>query len=113
MHELTLAEQTLDMALEVAREQHASRIEELKLRVGPLSGVVDEALEFALASLTPGTMAAGARVSIVHVPLVCFCHHCHHPFESMTLSYRCPDCGEPSADIRQGREMDLVSIEVS
>jgi len=27
-------------------------------------------------------------------------------------SFRCPLCGEPSMDLRQGREMDIDSIEI-
>lgn len=113
MHELALAESTLEIALATAREADAKHIDTLTMRVGPLSGVVDEALEFALSSLVQGTMAEGAELAIEHVPLVCYCAHCKKEFESHKLSYRCPACGVVSKDVRQGREMELVSIEVT
>jgi hypothetical protein len=27
-------------------------------------------------------------------------------------SFRCPRCGEPAADLRQGRELEIASIEL-
>ena len=48
---------TLDTAVRQARAAGATRIHTLRLRVGRLSGVVTDALEFAFEALRPGTPA--------------------------------------------------------
>ena len=47
MHEVSLLENTLELALDYARQQNATQIHHLTLRVGQLSGVIPEALQFA------------------------------------------------------------------
>jgi hydrogenase nickel incorporation protein HypA/HybF len=113
MHEFGLAESTLNIAMERARAQGAEHIHAISLRIGALAGVVEEAFTFAFECLADGTIAQGAKLSIEHVPISCYCSACAREFETRSFSYRCPDCGQPSADVRRGREMDLVSMEVS
>jgi len=42
--------------------------------------------------------------------------HCDNCREDVELdgvqSFRCPKCGEPCSDMRQGRELDIDSIEI-
>ena len=113
MHELGIAQQTLDMAVAETRRQGASRVLAMRLRIGDLSGVVPEALQFALETIVEGTPAAGARIDIERVLPACYCVHCKREFEVSDSSYACPDCGEISVDMRHGKEMDLVSLEVA
>jgi hydrogenase nickel incorporation protein HypA/HybF len=113
MHELSLMEQTLAIALEHAQREGASHIHQLTMRVGALSGVVPDALRFAFDVLTPGTIAEGARLDIESVPLVARCARCGQEFEAADLLGECPRCGETATELRQGRELELASLEVS
>jgi hydrogenase nickel incorporation protein HypA/HybF len=47
MHEVSLLESTLELAVDYAHQQGATQIHRLTLRVGQLSGVIPEALQFA------------------------------------------------------------------
>ncbi len=60
MHELSIMQSALSLALDQARQAGAARVHTIRLRIGALSGVVPDALEFAFEALTPGTMAEGA-----------------------------------------------------
>jgi hydrogenase nickel incorporation protein HypA/HybF len=113
MHEVSLMQSALEIAQEQAKRQGAARIHRLKMRIGALSGVVPEALEFAFEVVTSGTMAEGAAFEIEKVPVVCWCEGCAQEFEPEGYFYECPACGRPSRDIRRGREMELVEMEVS
>lgn len=104
---------TLAAAVRQARSAGATRIHGLRLRVGRLSGVVTDALEFAFAALRPGTPAADARLEIETVPATMWCAQCRAEFESPEFLCECPTCGRPSGELRRGREMELVSLEVS
>jgi hydrogenase nickel incorporation protein HypA/HybF len=113
VHEAGLAQTALEVAAEKARERGATRVHRLTLRVGDLSGVVPEALRFALEALSPGTPAEGAVFDIAVVPVECQCPACDLPFHPADVVYACPACGQISWDVRRGHELELVSLEVS
>jgi hydrogenase nickel incorporation protein HypA/HybF len=106
---------TLEIALEHAARHGAGRILRLVLRVGDLSGVVPEALEFAFDVVTTGTMAEGARLEIMRVPLICACTACGSQFQppDVFFDFDCPQCHGMSARVCQGRELELDYLEVS
>jgi hydrogenase nickel incorporation protein HypA/HybF len=113
MHELSLMEQTLAIALQHAEREGASHIHQLTMRVGVLSGVVPDALRFAFDVLARGTMAEGAQLAIESVPIVARCARCNQEFEAADFFADCPRCGETATELRQGRELELASLEVS
>ncbi len=113
MHEVSIMENTLAMAVKRAAEEGAHRIHRLTMRIGPLSGVVPEALEFAFVVLRRGTIAEGATLAVERVPIVCFCSACRLEFQAEDLFCECPRCHTPSAEVHQGRELELASLEVS
>ena len=113
MHEVRLMQDTLILAQQRAKAAQAERIHCLRMRVGALSGVVPESLEFAFEILAKGTMAEGATLSVERVPIVCFCPTCDREFPAADLYCECPGCHQPSVDVRQGRELELAFLEVS
>ena len=113
MHELSIMESALNLALDQAREHGAVRIHALRLRIGALSGVVPEALEFAFEALTAGTPAEGAKLIIDQVPARFWCPTCVSEFQAEDLFAECPVCKRPSGDLRAGREMELASMEIA
>ena len=112
MHELSIMQSALDLALEQARLAGASRVHAIRLRVGTLSGVVPDALEFAFEALAPGTPAEGAALDIENVPARFWCGRCSCEFQADDLWAECPDCHQASGEIRAGRELELASMEI-
>lgn len=120
MHELSIAEDLLSIALDAVQQGadlealSDSIIEEVHLRVGLLAGVEKETLHFCYDVVTEGTPLAGSRLVIQDVPVVIFCASCEAERELPgTQSFLCPICGRPSSDVRQGRELELMSIRLS
>lgn len=113
MHEVGLMLSALELAAAEARRQGASRIHRLTLRVGALAGVEPDALAFAFDVASAGTPAEGATFAVEGVPVVCYCSGCQSEFRPADAVFRCPACGELSADVRRGRELELASLEVS
>jgi hydrogenase nickel incorporation protein HypA/HybF len=103
----------LDLAERQARGAGASAIHRLQMRIGKLSGVVTEALRFAFQALKQNTLAATATLEIEEVQPVCWCSRCQLEFSVNDYIYQCPHCHELSAELRRGREMALVGLEVS
>ena len=103
----------VDAACEEADRLGNVRVAALHLRLGPLSGVVRDALEFSFDLAAEGTAIAGARLEVEEVPVVVFCPECRAERELPgLLSFRCPVCGGEGADVVSGRELELVSMEV-
>jgi hydrogenase nickel incorporation protein HypA/HybF len=112
MHEVAIMEETVAIACQAAQRQNAHKILSLTMRIGDLSGVVPEALEFAFAAVTQGTLATQATLKIERVPIVCHCDPCDRPFSPADLYCECPQCGHFSQQIISGKEVELKSLEV-
>ena len=61
MHELAITQSILDISLQAAAQQHAARIREIRLRMGPFSGVVPECVQMYLDVLAKGTPPRGRK----------------------------------------------------
>jgi hydrogenase nickel incorporation protein HypA/HybF len=113
MHEVSIMESALGIAEESARLHGATRIHSVTLRIGRLAGVEPEALELAFEVVTAGTLAEGAKLKIEATEVVCYCPDCQVDFVPVGFVFRCPRCGRDSRVVRQGRELELLSLEVS
>lgn len=113
MHELSIAVNLVEIAENAARGANAEAVEVVYLRLGVLSGVVEDALRFAYDIACQGTLLAGSRLEIETVPLTIFCPTCG---EARTLpsiqALQCPVCGTFSAEIRSGTELEIRSLEI-
>ena len=112
MPELSIAMRIVDMAQEEA-ELRDVKIDAVHLELGPLSGVVAEALFFSYEMACSGTQLEGSKLVIKEVPIVVYCPVCK---VQKTLSsmqwFRCPECGTPTADVIHGRELVITGLEV-
>ena len=113
MHELSIANSLVEIATEHAQAAGAERIKAINLRVGALSCVHQSALEYSFELITKDTLLEGAALSIINVPVTIYCPDCEKEVElSGIQKFHCPKCDTPSADIRQGKELEIDSIEV-
>jgi hydrogenase nickel incorporation protein HypA/HybF len=112
MHEFSIMQSALHQVLSEATKTGAARIHQIRLRVGVLSGVVPDSLQFAFDTLKTGTAAEGAVLTIEEVPARFWCAACQREFVSPDFFAECPDCHKPSGELRGGRELELSSMEV-
>lgn len=112
MHELSIAMSIVELAEEEA-ERRAVRIDAVHLRLGALSGVVKEALLSCYEMACTDTPLQGSRLLIEEVPVVIFCPSCQaqRPLSSLQL-FCCPECGTPTSEIVQGKEIEVVALEI-
>ena len=82
--------------------------------IGPLSGVVAPALLFAYDAATEGTRLAGSVLEIEEVAPAVFCPRCDAERELPGIQrLRCPVCRSPEAKVVRGRELEVLSVEVT
>jgi hydrogenase nickel incorporation protein HypA/HybF len=112
MHEQSIVESLLTLALENAEKEKASKILKINLVVGELSGVVDEAVEFYFSFLSKGTIAEQASLVFRHVPMQLRCRNCNTIFTPEKMDLQCPNCKSMKVEITGGRELFIESLEV-
>ncbi len=112
MHELSITQNILSIALGKAKEVQASKVTKINLIIGELSGVVDECVEFYFDLLSNDTIAARASLSFERTPNKLRCRNCATVFSPDSLVWTCPNCHEHAIEILSGRECYVESIEV-
>ena len=112
VHEMSIVAGVIDSVELAAREAGAERVLEITLRIGDMTEVVDEALEFAFDVLTEGTLCEGAHLTVNKVHPRSLCFECGAEFDHDALHRACPTCGNPFTELVAGRELHVASIEV-
>ena len=112
MHELSLAQAILETAQQQAAAHGASRVLAIRLRIGELSAVVDEALSFCFGIVAQGTQADGADVRIEHVPWTVRCQRCSAEYRVHDGLPACPDCHATGGETLTGRELQIVEMDI-
>jgi hydrogenase nickel incorporation protein HypA/HybF len=112
MHELSIAMSIVDMAQEEA-ERRDVVIDAVYLELGPLSGVVAEALLFSYEIACNGTRLEGSRLVIKDVPIEVYCDACKAPRILSSMQwFCCPECGTPTPSVIHGKELAITALEV-
>lgn len=113
MHEASIAVAICEEVAERAERDDIAVVKTVRIRVGELSSVVNEALLFAWDVATEGTVAEGAVLEIERVPVAVYCPACDceraplHPNHLL-----CSFCGASTPSISKGLELELVAMEV-
>ncbi len=111
MHELSVAQRIVEIALEAAAADHGATILALRIRIGALTCIEPETLRFAIGVLCADTAARGCRVDFVRVPCRLACEACGVQSDRELLD-PCPSCGATGGAIVTGRELSLESIDI-
>lgn len=112
MHELSIALSIVEMAEEEARRRSA-QVNAVHLKLGTLSGVVKEALLFSYDLACEGTALEGSRLVIEEVPTVVYCPVCKEERGLPSIqSFCCPVCDGPTPEVLQGKELEVVALEI-
>lgn len=113
MHELPATRGILALALETAREAKAERINSIDIRIGELTSIVDDSVQFYFDVLSKNTAAAGARLNFIREPGMGTCLNCSQTFGvKPPLDPECPLCHAYSVRVTGGNRFLLESIEV-
>jgi hydrogenase nickel incorporation protein HypA/HybF len=113
MHELSIALSMIEMATEEAERRGDVRVKALHLKLGPLSGVVKDALLFSYEVACNGTPLEGSQLLIEDVPVVIYCWQCQSEQQLDSIQrFCCPVCGTLSSDVVKGRELEFVAMEI-
>ncbi|MDH4158386.1 MAG: hydrogenase maturation nickel metallochaperone HypA [candidate division Zixibacteria bacterium] len=113
MHELGIADSIVKTVLKEMEQRKLKHLQAVGVRVGVLTDVVPEALEFSFQAITNGTPLSSARLKIEQVPLRAKCRACGKEAEIEQFLFVCPHCENRDLEIIQGDELHIDYIETS
>jgi hydrogenase nickel incorporation protein HypA/HybF len=112
MHELTVTENLLNIAVEHATRADAVRVTSLQLVIGQLSSIVDDSVQFYWDMISAGTLCEGAQLHFERRPAMLKCLDCDQTYTLSGELTDCPNCHSARIKIVAGEEFYLDSIEV-
>lgn len=113
MHEMSLAQNIIGMALSAVDGQNVQKINRVNVRAGELRGIVPMLLTLYFGLAAENTIAAGAELCVEYVPPLGKCRACNIVFPIKNYRYVCSECQAGDVQIIAGTELLLKDIEVS
>lgn len=110
MHEVSLAGGILKIAEDAARRENFTRVTQLRLEAGALSGVEIPALRFALEAIAPQTCLEGAHIEIETPAATAWCMGCNASVPIDARGDACPQCGGYRLQPTSGTELRVVDM---
>jgi hydrogenase nickel incorporation protein HypA/HybF len=109
MHELSIADALVEIAVRHAGDRRVTRVE---VRVGHLRQVVPSALELAFELVAHGTPVDGAELVLEHVSAAGRCPVCGAESELDGFPLACAACGSLDVEVIRGEELQVEWLEV-
>ncbi|MDP1557769.1 MAG: hydrogenase maturation nickel metallochaperone HypA [Nitrosomonas sp.] len=112
MHELSLAENVLQIIEEAAQAQNFTHVKTVWLEIGQLACVEPESLRFYFEVVTQDSVAHQAKLEIIEVAGQGWCDQCQCAAPLASHDDSCPACGNYALQITRGGSMQIKELEV-
>ncbi len=111
MHELSVTESLLNLAVQHARQAGAVRVTDLYLVIGQLSSLVDDSVQFYWDMISEGTICEKARLHFERIPAKFRCLDCNEEYQLPGELIACPRCNGEHLKVISGDEFRLDHLE--
>jgi hydrogenase nickel incorporation protein HypA/HybF len=112
MHELAVCQALVEQVNRIAAQQDARSASLIRIRVGPLSGVVADLLMSAFPLAAAGSAAEGAELQISEASIRVRCQTCGAETDATANRLLCGACGDWHTQLIAGDELILESVEL-
>jgi len=111
MHEVSIIQSVIEIVTQKALENKLTKINNVSLKIGELSGVMPESLHFAFDSCIQGTMLEESTLTIEKVSALGECKDCNLQFPIEHFNKLCPNCKTFCSSVVRGYELYVNTIE--
>ena len=108
---MAIAEGILNIAFDYAKQNKASKITKITLKIGEMSGIELEALNMSFDVLVKDTIAEEAKLIVNRIPLIGKCNKCGKYFHIEQYNFFCPEC-DGILILQSGRELQVESLDM-
>ncbi len=112
MHEMSLAENILQLIEDTARKQQFTQVLTVWLEIGQLACVEKESLRFYFDVVTQDSIAQQAKLKIIEITGQALCSQCNQNIAITAYHEACPHCGGHALQVIQGDGMQITELEV-
>ncbi len=112
MHELAVAQALVEQVEAVISQHGAASARLIRVRIGPLAGVVPELLASAFPLAAASTRMADAELDLVAAPVRVHCQTCGAETDAAMNRLLCGACGDWHTQVISGDELLLESVEL-
>ena len=110
MHELSLANEVIDLASREAKKNNIDLVKEIVIEIGDLSGVEADTFKSALEMIVKDTILEHAELQLIRTSGKGKCNSCDREFEMKNRLDVCPLCSCFPSEISGGQEFRVLSI---
>ncbi len=112
MHELSVTEHILNIAIKHAKENNATRVTDIYLTIGQLSSIIDDSIQFYWDIISANTICTGAKIHFDRIPAQLRCMECNNEFTLDNGLRLCPSCNSAFIKVIAGEEFYVDSIAI-
>lgn len=112
MHEMSVAMNIVEICEQEMQKANASEVKKIALEIGSLSGIVLDALDFAMEHAIKNTPLQNAIYEAELIPARARCLECGHEYDIDDLFTVCPECQSFKTEVIAGKEMKIKSLVV-
>lgn len=112
MHEIGIASSVLDCVEAEALRHPGSRVLGVGIRIGALSAVDKDALNFAFEAITRDTDLENLKLEIEWIPWRQKCLSCEAEYDVENMDVTCPKCAANNSTCIAGTELDIAYLEL-
>jgi hydrogenase nickel incorporation protein HypA/HybF len=112
VHELAVAQALVEQVDAVIDQHNAAQASMIRVRIGPLAGVVPELLASAFPLAAAGSRMEHAQLEFILAPIRVHCQTCGAETEAAMNRLVCGACGDWHTQVISGDELLLESVEL-
>lgn len=112
MHEMSICESLVFVIEQQAVAESFKKVSVVRLEIGPLAGVELAALRFSFDAVTRGSVAQGACLEVIELPVKAWCIACAKSVSVKERFDACPTCAGYQVQITGGDELRIKEMEV-
>lgn len=113
MHELSIAQKIIEKAEQILQDNNATKVLNIRVRIGELSSVNKESLEFCYNVIAKDKeWFSSSSLIIEQVGWLVKCKRCGFEYNPNISLLECPMCRDKGFILLAGNELDLIDMEV-
>jgi hydrogenase nickel incorporation protein HypA/HybF len=113
MHELSVAEEIINIAHQYIPADNKSNILSVKVKIGKLSNILPDSLEFCYEALIGDTKLKGSKLIIEEIPITVKCENCGQTTIIENINFQCRNCESSKVKLITGNELNVTELEIN